>query len=254
MIISEARFVVVDTESTGFEYEAGDRIVEFAGRFHPAGAELAMLVNPGRPIPATASAVHHLIDADVADALPLDEAMVEIRRFVDPGAVVVAHNAAFDRSMLPCIADRRWLCTQRLAMHLYPDAPAFKNQVLRYHLGGARLDLRGQVPHRAMADVLVTTFVLEELLRRYLIDHADDVDALIALAERPCLIKRMQFGKWAGTLVTDLPIDYIEWGLRSFKRAEDRDLYHTFRIEHARRRGASPEALAELGLDFGGAA
>jgi exodeoxyribonuclease X len=49
------------------------------------------LVRPGKPIPPGASAIHHIIDEDLKDALALSEVIDRFR-----GAdVYVAHNCEF---------------------------------------------------------------------------------------------------------------------------------------------------------------
>jgi len=238
MRINAASFIVLDTETTGISYADGDRLVEFAAKRYPDGDELSMLVHPGRSIPVISSAVHGLVDADVAGAASLDEAYREIDKFVGSQDIAVAHNAAFDTTMLPCLASRRTLCTRRLAQHLVPEAPAFSNAVLRYHFGGAQIDLRGIPTHRALADVLVTSFILGRLLHAYAAaGHPDDVDALLSFAAAPYIVKTILFGKHAGTAITDLPLDYLQWGVGSRGFTDDPDLLHTFRSELGRRRG-----------------
>jgi len=212
--ISDTPFVVLDVESTGLSYADGDRIVEFAAKRYPEGDELSMLVNPGRDIPVTSSAIHSLVDADVVDALKLEDAYTEIGQFVGPRDIAVAHNAVFDTTMLPCLAGRRTLCTKRLAQHLLYNAPAYSNAVLRYHLGGAKLDLRGIPPHRALADVLVTSFIFGKLLDAYFaLGHPDDIDALLALAASPIRYTHMPFGKYRNCVIADIDTRYLQWAL-----------------------------------------
>lgn len=242
MTIADALLVVVDVETTGLDYAAGDRIVEFAGAYMDGIDELQMLVNPGRPIPVTASAIHHLVDADVVDAKPLEEAYAIIADFVRPDAIVCAHNAVFDRSMLPWLAERRGICTKRLAQHLFPSAPAFNNQVLRYYFGGRHLNLRGEVPHRASADVIVTSFVLQNLVAEYRhAGHPDDVDALISLSESPIYVQAMSFGKHRGSSTADVPESYMRWAIAQHDL--DADLRFTF-AEVLAGRGRRLEAIA----------
>ena len=62
---------VIDLETTGTDVKE-DRIVEVAVlTVYPGGTSVPFVrrVNPGRPIPAGASAVHGITDADVAGAL-----------------------------------------------------------------------------------------------------------------------------------------------------------------------------------------
>jgi len=242
MKASQAVYCIVDTETTGLD-PAADRIVEVAAlRVDTRSASMlgdhyTTLVNPRIPIPATASAIHHLTDEDVADAPQLEDAMDDFDEFVGD-SLLVAHNAAFDSAFLGYLSDRPWLCTKRLAQHLYPDAPAFNNQVLRYHLGlGKVRELQGLVPHRALADVVVTGNVLICLLARYLTQgHEDDVDALIALAESPIEFKSLPFGQHRGKPLAKVPYSYLD-SMPRWMPDMDADLRFTRERELARRRG-----------------
>lgn len=161
-----ARYAIVDVETTGFSPRE-DRVVEVACVVVDAGfrevASFSSLVDPGRPIPAHATAVHGIRDRDVA-ASPTLAALRPRLRALTAGAIVVAHNASFDRRFLPCLEDREWLCTLHLARRAFPHAPAYKNQVLRAYLGIDDPRLRGRAAHRAFADVIVTAGVLRACL------------------------------------------------------------------------------------------
>ena len=130
---------VVDFEPTGPD-PAVDRIVEVGiVRYeHGVRQQWSSLVNPQIPIPPTASAVHHYTDEHVKHAPSLAELADEIdSRLAD--ALVVSHGTEFDSALLGTelgqhIPAEEWLCTYRLARHLYPLAPAFGNDVLRYWL------------------------------------------------------------------------------------------------------------------------
>jgi len=87
------QFAVVDCETTGVEDD--DAAVEIAVVRLDDGAEFSSLVNPGRPIPPVASAVHHLTDADVVGAPHLANLEGELRQFIGD-RTLVAHNAAFE--------------------------------------------------------------------------------------------------------------------------------------------------------------
>lgn len=107
--LSDARldaltFVVFDTETTGLLPEQGDEIVQIAAVRIVNGKRVKsevfnLLVNPGRPIPASATAIHGVSDAMVADAVSVQEAVRQFHRFAE-GAVLVAHNAPFDMEFL----------------------------------------------------------------------------------------------------------------------------------------------------------
>lgn len=212
MKISETRFCVIDVETTGLD-ATKDKLCEFA-MLDSRGFAVDFLIDPGIFIPHEVSAIHHLTNEDLEGALPHDEALTRIERLVIPSYVVVAHNAPFDRSFLPCLDGRRWLDTKRLAKHLLPNADSHSNQALRYRMGGAKIDLRGQVPHRAAADVIVTKFVLEKLLEMYFDDELpDDLESLLSLAESPVKLPKMPLGKHRGAAISDVPSDYISWAI-----------------------------------------
>src|SRR5690348_1583641 len=138
------------------------------------------MMNPGIPIPPEVSAVTHIVDEDLVDKLPDTEVLREVARYIPESHILVAFNSKFDASFLPLFLGRRWICAYRLARHLYPDAPKHSNQFFRYLFKGSKLNLRGLESHRALADAIVTKFVFEKLVEKYLADgHEDDMDALL---------------------------------------------------------------------------
>lgn len=218
--------VVLDTETTGADPETA-ALVEVAGAMldAPLGVD-SCLANPGVPIPPEASATHHIVDADVAGAVsPVDAVSGCLGGQLIAADVWVAHNAAYDRGILSRVMRRfadesKWLCTWRCAMHVWPDAPSHKNQVLRYWLG---LDV-GELPagehaHRAAYDAVVT----RALLGRLLVERP--LDELLALQHQPVVQTKIRFGKHAGKSWDDVPTDYIQWMLRS--GGFDPDVTHT---------------------------
>lgn len=99
--VRELPLVCIDTETTGRDPRE-DRVVELACVFCDGGQlgeRRSWLINPGRPIPAAAQAVHGIGDADVADKPSFAEIAEEVREALS-GRVPVAYNAAFDRDFL----------------------------------------------------------------------------------------------------------------------------------------------------------
>lgn len=109
--LREAPFVVIDTETTGFEPYGGDELVqvafiEYAG-LEPTGREFCSLVRPRVPIPATSRAIHGISDDMVAEAPTADDLIDTIAEFID-GRVLVGHHIAFDMRFLDRVARRRF--------------------------------------------------------------------------------------------------------------------------------------------------
>ena len=96
-------YQVFDLESTGV-LPTSDRICEIAIVRVDCGAitsEWSTLVNPGVPIPAGATAIHKITDADVAGAPMLADVLPDLFARLFEGVPVLAHNGArFDVPML----------------------------------------------------------------------------------------------------------------------------------------------------------
>jgi exodeoxyribonuclease X len=260
MLISEAVYCVIDCETTGLDPET-DRIVEIACVATSTTEVLGMWASlvDGRPCNAVTSAIHGLVDNDLIGA-PAFRPEVSYRlwefigrydserltsRDIAIEPTIAAHNAAFDKSFVDPDEPThitQWLCTKRLAQQIYPTAPSSANQVLRHYLN-LKVDTYGVLPHRALADCLVTAALLREelaFLPAFLEDSGkppiETVDQLIAFADSPIILLNMPKGKHRGP-VADVPTDYIEWALSPRGMTDmDRDLKYTLETELAKRR------------------
>ncbi|MBY7733681.1 DNA polymerase III subunit epsilon [Francisella philomiragia] len=94
-----SRQVFIDTETTGFDYKIGNRIIEFGAveviDRKVTGNNLHFYCNPNYEVEAGALAVHGLSNEFLADK-PLFEENVEKMIGFLKGAEVIIHNAAFD--------------------------------------------------------------------------------------------------------------------------------------------------------------
>jgi exodeoxyribonuclease X len=202
---------VIDFETTGMP---GDQVrgicevgfVDMTSDWK-IGTVQSALVNPGHPIPPVTRAIHHLSDADVADGISPTDAAAMLMDGMEPGDVFAAHNCAFEQAFFGG-GDHRWICTMACAKHIFPDAPSFSNQALRYWLNvdADGLDFEASMPpHRAGPDALVTAFILARLA------FAASVDELVRLTTAPVLLRTISFGKHRGMKWADLPSDYLRW-------------------------------------------
>ena len=166
--MEKSRFAVVDVETTGLDPRV-ERVVEIAVVLVDEQWVVdswSSLVNPEMPIPARASQIHGIYDEDVAQAPTIEELQDEILARCD-GRIVAAHNARFDLSFLPFLAEHESLCTMQLARRAFPRAPNHQNQTLRKYL---RLDHDPRIAeldaHRALADAMVSAHILIQALRQ----------------------------------------------------------------------------------------
>lgn len=97
----DRNMVVLDTETTGFS-QHHDELTQIAAARLECGRItdwFVTFVNPGKPIPDEVARLTDIHDEDVADAPLPDEARARLASFVGD-AVVVAHNAAFDKGFV----------------------------------------------------------------------------------------------------------------------------------------------------------
>lgn len=233
-------FFALDLEATGLDLGVAQVVEVACVRVTMPGDDRAYfheLVRPTVPIPAETSAIHHIVDADVAGCRDWDRVSWELMEFLgspDDRPLIVAHNVDLERHFVgPLFPAARWLCTYRAAVRVWPGAPGHSNEVLRYWLGLPGLGrLHAQHPHSAMHDALVTAGIALELLNR----DADgaSLDQLLSWADEPALLPRCTIGRYRGMAWGDVPVDFLEWIVY---RATDMraDVLHSASLELARR-------------------
>ena len=93
------RQIVLDTETTGLEPEAGHRVIEIGGveliDRKPTGRHFHRYVNPQREVDEGALSVHGITNDFLADKPLFADIADELLMFID-GAELVIHNAPFD--------------------------------------------------------------------------------------------------------------------------------------------------------------
>lgn len=94
--------IFFDLETTGVNFQT-DRIVEISYiKLFPNGTEESrtLRVNPERPIPAEATAIHHITDADVADRPPFKAIARELARTFTGCDIAGYNHVKFDLPLL----------------------------------------------------------------------------------------------------------------------------------------------------------
>lgn len=94
------REIVFDTETTGFDANKGDRLVEIGAieliNHIPTGKVYHQYINPQREVPEDAFRVHGLSYDFLKDFPTFDKVVDEWLKFVGDDSILVAHNASFD--------------------------------------------------------------------------------------------------------------------------------------------------------------
>jgi exodeoxyribonuclease X len=200
---------VVDLETTGLPEDEDPRICEIGWAdlnldTGHVSDPVSHMVNPGVPIPTVATAIHHIRDRDVEDAISQDDAISLLTKGTSTDDVLCAHNARFERHFLPG-GPRRWICTYKCALRIFPAAPSHGNQALRYFLGLDLPERFAMPPHRAGPDAFVTAHILLQMF------HRGTVAQLVAASDQPARLITLGFGKHRGTGYADAPVDYLNW-------------------------------------------
>lgn len=253
------QIVVTDTETTGLDPAQGDTVVEIAWRVLEVdtlsfGEYYHTLLSFHGKMPPEAQAVHHIAEEELrSPGLPTRDAVIHsMLSAEEPGDMVyAAHNAPFDAGFLPELT-LPWIDTYQCAKHVWPGAPSYKNQVLRYWRGLSVAIPDGLAPHRALADVFVTSEILLDMIRTLLERHrpeaevdgrmmatpADAVQTLLRLSGQRVEQERCEFGKkYRGLPWKSVPGDYIDWILTK-ATGVDQDTLYNARLETERRRRA----------------
>lgn len=221
-----------DLETTGIRI-GQDRIVQIGiVRLMPDGSRQAYqtLVQPGIPIPAEATAVHGITDADVADAALLDDLAPEVMRELEGCDLAGFNCLRFD---IPFLAEElhraghawdhasvRVVDVQRIYHQMEPRnlSAALKFYCDKEHTGA----------HDALADVEATADVLLAQLERYADKLQGSVDFLGELSgdrkRSPDAAGKLQFndggaialafGKYKGWSLENIGLNdpgYLQW-------------------------------------------
>ncbi len=182
--VKETRFVVIDTETTGFHAYADDRIVSIA-LLEMQGLALTekcftSLVNPGRGIPPESTAIHHIVDADVADAPLLEDVINDVVEFLGD-SVLVGHHLAFDlrflnrelKRLVDCQLQNPVIDTMLLYLGYTGQMGHYTLEEVARH---SRVDIRGR--HTALGDALIAANAFASMTSK-LVDVSEPVSRLI---------------------------------------------------------------------------
>ncbi|MFZ4109534.1 MAG: DNA polymerase III subunit epsilon [Polymorphobacter sp.] len=192
------REIVFDTETTGIMPGDGHRIVEIGAvemvNRVATGRTFHTYIDPERPMPKDAQAVHGLSSAFLTGQPVFEMVVNDFLAFIEDSPLV-AHNAAFDmeflnwelkRARLPLIPHSRAIDTLEISRKINPGAKHTLDALCsRYGI-----DLSGRTKHGALVDAELLARVYVELTggRQIGFDLAADA------AEEQLPVERVNFG------------------------------------------------------------
>lgn len=249
---------VLDTETTGLDTVTAEIVELGVGTVEKSQWKYqSKLYRPLNPIPAEASAKHAITNRMVVNCPRFDEKIDEVLNLIGAPSWFVAHNAAYDRSILVNSLRRAgqtdvseifndmsmWICTMRVAKKIYAGILTdnmWSLQYLRYKLDLPIDDDVGG--HSATDDVTACALLLQRLvddgIKFGLIDPSNYIgDQLNKLTYEPLVVSEWPIGKHKGVKLTDIPLDYFLWAIDNVSSLDetnpsyDYDLTESVKLE-----------------------
>ena len=168
--LADLTYTVFDTETTGLDPSAGDRIIQIGAARIVAGKLrredcFEHLVDPQRDIPAAGISIHGIRPEMLAGAPTIDAVLPAFHAFA-LDSVLVAHNAAFDMRFLQLqeartgvVFEQPVLDTLLLSAVVHPQQASHGLEAIAERLG---VTVLGR--HTALGDAMVTAEVFLKLL------------------------------------------------------------------------------------------
>ncbi|MBT3917369.1 MAG: DNA polymerase III subunit epsilon [Rhodospirillaceae bacterium] len=166
------REIVLDTETTGFRQNDGDRIVEIGClelvNHVATGNTYHQYINPERDMPDEAFGVHGLSEEFLSDFPVIADVMDAFIEFIGEAPLVI-HNAEFDMRFINAelgllgqepLPMSRSIDTVRMAREKFPGAPASLDALCRRF----SIDNSNRTLHGALLDAELLAEVYLELI------------------------------------------------------------------------------------------
>lgn len=229
---------ILDTETTNLLPDQAEIVEVAAARWTTTGWDTkGMLIGSKNGIPPEASAKNNISNRMLHGLPTFSDLADTVSKLLhwDSTTYFVAHNSKYDQAVLfnawkdagkliyakTCNDKTRWICTWRLSQHIlaheFTDCEYGLNY-LRY-----RLDL--PVPdttklHRAADDTYICALLFDYLISAAIKNHTIDPEGNICqqlneLCWSPIIQSTWPFGKYKGSLLTEIPNDYYSWAFKN---------------------------------------
>jgi DNA polymerase-3 subunit epsilon len=213
--------VVIDTETTGVDLD-NDSICQVAAvLIHPHAGPNTQAVtlfstycNPGKPIPAEATAIHGVTDADVRWSMPAEWALMHLKMVLDKleesGDVVLCgqNHERFDVPLmdriLPSAGFNQYLSldSYTIAIREFPEMQHKLGEFYEWYCEKQPIDA-----HDAAADC----HMVAAILHKYVNEMKSDYVTLAQEQEQARVLDVFPFGKYKGMKTKDISKSYFNW-------------------------------------------
>ncbi len=174
LLATKARFVVIDTETTGLQAYSGDEIIsicllEMQG-LELTGRKYQTHIDPMRPIPPESTAIHGIRDHEVAGCPKITDILATLIEFIGE-AVIVGHHLNFDMRFLNKTLQKQLLCKLR---HPWIDTMllyvAYSGRMGHYSLDEVAKSCHVNNParHTAYGDAMATAMIFQRIAPHFL--------------------------------------------------------------------------------------
>ncbi|OUY06010.1 putative quorum-sensing-regulated virulence factor [Acinetobacter populi] len=169
-------------------------------------------LDPDTEIQLSSMAIHHILPQDLIGKPNFREF-----RLPQDTIYLIGHNIDYDiQAIARCGQDVRNIkpiCTLALARYVWPNLDSHSLSTLSYVISDNLEQTRQQLKnaHNAKTDILLTANLLDKIIQHYQIT---DIEQLYQQSQQARLPQFMPFGKYKGTPLTQVPIDYVQWLLR----------------------------------------
>ncbi len=250
--------IFFDLETTGVNVTR-DRIVEISYiKVMPDGTEISNTkrINPEIPIPASATAVHHITNEDVKDCPMFKDVAAELNEFFEGCDIAGFNSNKFDVPLLATEFSRVGISFD-LANRKFVDVQTIYHRMEQRTLSAAYrfyCNANLEDAHSAMADTRATYEVLKAQLDRYpaTAEFGNDVDKLAQFSTQNNNIDLsgrfsrneegvvvFNFGKYKGQSVLEIIGDkdprYYDWMMQGDFPKDTKDVLTSLRNQLPKR-------------------
>ena len=193
MYINEAKFVCLDTETTGLSFPRGGRICEVALLASKNGQrinEYSTLINPEMFITPDITAIHGITNEMVANAPHFKDIALTLAEHLE-NSVLICHNVDFDVPFLRCEFDNIGLKMPEVTTLDTLKFARTHGCFSRNRLGiiAKELGFSCEGWHRAMADTVMAEKIFYHFLKYFMQAGAKTVEDLVELQTKKIGLK-----------------------------------------------------------------